>query len=231
MIGYLRKYKTGAIRIRTGVPDYSSLGETPQYDWMSSVYGNVTEELPNDAPTSLGKEVTITTYVDANLYHDWTTGRAVTGTLDFLNGTPIDWFSKRLNTVETATYGSEFVAARIATDRIIDMRMTLRYLGVPIKGKPYMFGDNESVVTSSTIPHSKLNKRHIALSYHRVQDVIAAKVLDFLHIDGKTNPADVLSKHCGHIDRWPHLKWLLFWQGAPPMEGEVIPRKKGGPKV
>jgi hypothetical protein len=116
MIGYLRKYKTDAIRIYTGVPNYSSLGETPQYDWMSSVYGNVTEELPNDAPTSLGKEVTITTYVDANLYHDWTTGRAVTGTLDFLNGTPIDWFSKRQNTVETATYGYEFVAARNGPD-------------------------------------------------------------------------------------------------------------------
>ena len=120
MIGYLRKYKTGAICICTGVPYYSSLGETPQYDWMSSVYGNVTEVLPNDAPSSLGKEVAITTYVDANLYHDWTTGRAVTRTLDLLNGTPIDWFSKRQNTVETATYGSEFVAARIATDWIID---------------------------------------------------------------------------------------------------------------
>jgi len=116
MIGYLRKYKTGAIRICTGVPNYSSLGETPQYNWMSSVYGNVTEELPNDAPTSLGKEVTITTYVDANLYHGWTTGRAVTGTLNFLNGTPIDWFSKRQNTVETATYGYEFVAARNGPD-------------------------------------------------------------------------------------------------------------------
>ena len=75
---------------------------------LVSKLGNVTEKLPNDAATSLGKEVTITTYVDANLSHDWTTGRAVTGTLDFLNGTPIDWFSKRQNTVETATYGSEF---------------------------------------------------------------------------------------------------------------------------
>ena len=191
---------------------------------MSSVYGNVTEELPSDAPASLGKEVTITTYVD----HDWTTGRAVTGTLHFLNGTPIDWLSKRQNTVETATYGSEFVAARIATDRIIDMRMTLRYLGVPIKGKSSMFGDNQSVVTSSTIPHSKLNKRHITLLYHRVREAIAAKALDFCNIDGKTNPADVLSKHCGHINAWPHLKWLLFWQGAPPLEGEVIPRKERG---
>jgi len=223
MIGYLRKYKTGAICICPGVPNYSSLGETPQYDWIISVYGNDTEELPNNAPTSLGKEVTITTYVDANLYHDWTTGRAETGTLDFLNGTPIDWFSKRQNTVETATYGSEVVAARIASDRIIDMRMTLRYLGVPIKGKSYMFGDNQSVVTSSTIPHS--------LSYHRVREAIAAKVLDFLHNDRKTNPANVLSKHCGHIDAWPHLKWLLFWQGAPPLGGEVIPHKKGEPKV
>jgi hypothetical protein len=73
-----------------------------------------------------------------------------------------------------------------------------------------MFGDNQSVVTSLTIPHSKLNKRHIALSYHRVREAIAAKVLDLLHIDEKTYPANVLSKHCGHIDAWPHLKWLHF---------------------
>jgi len=93
-----------------------------------------------------------------------------------------------------------------------------------------MFGDNQSVVTISTIPHSKLNKLHSAFLYHRVREAIAAKVLDFLHIDGKTNPAGVLSKHCGHIDAWPHLKWLLFWQGAP-LEGEVIPCNKGEPKV
>ena len=60
-----------------------------------------------------------------NLYHNWTTGRAVTGTLHFLNGTPINWFSKRQNTVETATYGSEFVAARIATNQVINLRLTL----------------------------------------------------------------------------------------------------------
>ena len=88
--------------------------------------------------------------------------------------------------------------------------MTLGYLVVAIKGKSYMLGDNQSVVTSSTIPHSKLNKRHIALLYHWVREAIAAKVLDLLHIDEKTYPANVLSKHCGHIDAWPHLKWLHF---------------------
>ena len=35
--------------------------------------------------------------------------------------------------METATYGSEFVGSKTATEQIIDLRHTLRYLGVPIK--------------------------------------------------------------------------------------------------
>ena len=71
-----------------------------------------------------------------------------------------DWFLKRQATVETATYGSEFVAAKTATEQIMDLRNTLRYLGVPILNMAHMFGDNKSVVMSSTIPQSILNKRH-----------------------------------------------------------------------
>ena len=44
--------------------------------------------------------------------------------------------------MDTATYGSEFVAARTAVERIIDLRLTLRYLGVPLRELDYMFGDN-----------------------------------------------------------------------------------------
>ena len=90
--------------------------------------------------------------MDANLHHDLGTGKAVTAVLHFLNQTPIDAYTKRQSTVETATYGSEFVAARTAVDQINVIRTTLRYLGVPIRDKSYMFGDKRSVVTSSTIP-------------------------------------------------------------------------------
>ena len=51
-------------------------------------------------------------YVDANLYHCMLTGHSVAGIIHLINGTPIDAFSKKQSTVETATYGSEFVAAR-----------------------------------------------------------------------------------------------------------------------
>ena len=124
------------------------------------VYCHVQEIIPDDIPDPLGKPITSTSTVDANMNH------SVTGCLHFVNHTPIDSYSQRQATVETATYGPEFVASKTATEQIIDLRHTLRYLGVPIKSQSYLFGDNRSVVTSSTLPHSTLGKRHNILAYH-----------------------------------------------------------------
>ena len=51
-----------------------------------------------------------------------------------------------------ATFGSEFTAAQIIVDYIIDLCTTLRYLGPPINTNTFMFGDNQTVVTNSSIP-------------------------------------------------------------------------------
>ena len=102
----------------------------------------------------------------------------------------------------------------------MDMRYTLRMLGVPVIDS-YMFGDNQSVITNSTVPHSQLNKRHNALVYHRVREAIAAAVMKFFKINGKKNLSDILSKHCGQPRVWPHVKTLLFWRG----DTSVIPDK------
>jgi hypothetical protein len=89
------------------------------------------------------------------------TGKSVSGVFHLFNKTPADWYAKKQDTSATATYGSEFNAARTATEQIIDNCLSLRYLGVPVK-ESFMFGDNESVVNSSNIPTGKLHKRHIA---------------------------------------------------------------------
>ena len=130
--------------------------------------------------------------------------------IHLLNQTPTDWSSKKTATVETATYGSEYIAARTCVDQTIDLRNTLRYLGVPIREKSYMFGDNKSVVDSSIKPHAKLHKRHNALSFHRVREAIASKFIVFSFLDGKYNPADILSKHWAYQTIWPLLRPLLF---------------------
>ena len=232
--GYLYRMKNGYIRVRTEEPDFSDLPFN-EYEWERSVYGNVKERRPSDAPRPLGKRVVLTTYKDANLYHDLATGRAVTGVLHFINQTPVDWFTKKQSTVETATYGAEFSAARTAIQQITALRLTLRYLGVPIHGPTHLFGDNESVVKSGSIPHSALHKRWHGLAYHYTREAIASKMVSFCHIPSELNPADVLSKHWGYNDVWRHLQAILFWQGDPGdllLEPETRKRlSKGSDKV
>ena len=162
------------IRICTEEPDYSAL-PTMEYEWAHSVYGTVTELQKEDWPTPRGNYITLLHFVDANLYHDIVTGRSVTGILHLVNKTPIEWYSKKQGTVETATFGSEFAAARTCTEQIIDLHDTLRYMGVPIRDKSYMFGDNKTVVDSSNTPHGKLHKRRSMLAYHQVQEAITSE--------------------------------------------------------
>jgi len=71
------------------VPDYSEL-PTHHFDWMNY-----------DIPSALGKKVTTTHRVDANLMPCLITGRFLIVFLPMCNQTPIDRFSKKQNTVET----------------------------------------------------------------------------------------------------------------------------------
>ena len=181
-----------------------------KHDWSYTVSGNVQEIIPNNCPKPLGKSVTTTTTLDANLLHCLATGASLTACLHFCNQTPTDWYSKKQATVETATYGSKFVAAKTATEQIMDLRYTLRYLGVPIKSKSY---DNRSVVTSATLPHSMLSKRHNILAFHRVREAIDTKIFDFHWIQSEYNLSDMLSKHWEHVKIFPMIQKLLITCG------------------
>ena len=212
IFGYLLKMKHAATRFRTSMPDHS---EHPivEYDWEKSVYSNAKELIPDDSPKSYGPSVSLTTFVDANLCHDMVSGKSITGIIHFLNKTPIDYYTKKQPVVETATYGSEYMAVRVATEQIIELRTFLRYLGVNLKGSTFMFGDNKSVVDSSNLPKARLHKRHVLLSFHRVREAISAKIICFIYIPGSINPADILSKHWGYQMVWSQLQPILFWKG------------------
>jgi hypothetical protein len=212
VFGYLRKCPDARVRFRTGIPNNEELFTVDEHDWMYTVYGNGSEDF-SGLPKPKGRAVRLSTFVNANLMHCKVTGRSCTGILHLLNQTPIDWFSKRQNTVETATYGSEFVAARQATEQIMDLRYTIRALGVPLDGPAWLLGDNQSVITSSTIPHSQLSKRWCALSYHRVREAVAMGVMHFCKIHGKQNPADIMTKYLGYNEFRPLAEPLLFWHG------------------
>ena len=154
----------------------------------------------------------MTTYVDANLLHNYITGRSCTGIIHLFNKTVMDWFSKLQANVETATYGSKFTALRTAIDQVHDLRYSARSLGIPIISPTYLFGDNLSTIISSTKSDGKIAKRWNILSFHRVREAVAHNVVRPFHIDGKDNPADVLSKHTSSNVWYELMRPLIFWR-------------------
>ena len=89
----------------------------------------------------------------------------------------------------------------------------LRYLGVLMKTKSYLFGDNRSVVTSSTLPHSTLGKRHNILAYHHIKEAIASNILSYHWIQTGYYLSDMLSKHLDHPSVYNMIIKLLITRG------------------
>ena len=122
---------------------------------MVPIYGEVSKILPTDASKPLGKTLKLAHYADANLFHDALSKRSVTSILRMINATPIDWYFKKQAIVEAVTYGSKFVATCIYVEHVIDLCNTLRYLGIPVKDRSYVFGNNEPV--QIFLPYLKQN--------------------------------------------------------------------------
>jgi len=74
-----------------------------------------------------------------------------------LGKVPISWYSKWQNTVESFTFGSEFIALRIAVEKCQSLRYKLRMFGVPIEGPSLVFCDNQSVTNNVSVPTSLLS--------------------------------------------------------------------------
>ena len=104
------------------------------------------------------------------------------------------WLSKRTNTVETSTFGSEIVALRNAVEMIEGLRYKLRMFGVPLEGATNVFCDNEAVTKNCSIPESTLQKKHHSINYHRNREAVAAGTIRIAYEDSTTNLADGFTK-------------------------------------
>jgi len=108
---------------------------------------------------------------------------------------PTVWYSRRRSTVETSTFGSDFVAMRQATELIEGLRYKLRMFGIPIDGPTGVYGDSGAVISNSSIPTLTLTKTHNAICYHRVREAVAAGTTAIGKVHTDHNLADLFTKH------------------------------------
>jgi hypothetical protein len=173
-------------------------------------YRRAKEAIPRDAPKPPGNIVSTHCFVDADHAGNHVTRRSQTGILIFVKRAPVIWYSKRQNTIEMSTFGSEFVVMRIAVELIEALQYKLRMFGIPIEGPTNMFCDNEVVTKNVTIPESTLKKKHNLIAYHRMREAVAAETICMTKEDGATNLADVLTKLLPQATKDFLCDWFMY---------------------
>jgi Reverse transcriptase (RNA-dependent DNA polymerase) len=96
-----------------------------KHDW-SAFYPKAKELIPNNMPEARGRPVQEIIFVDYDHAGDLITRRSRTGVLYYLNRSPVVWYTKKKNSVETSTFGSEFMALKTVVEMIKGMRYKLR---------------------------------------------------------------------------------------------------------
>ena len=209
IFAYLKNKHNSRIAFDPTYPEIN-YGDFHQREW-SNMYGNVKEEVPENAPEPLGKPFIMRAYVDADFAGEKLTRRSRTGYIIFLNMAPIYWYSKRQACIETSSFGSEFIAMKQCCEYIKGLRYKLRMLGVPVEDPCYVYGDNQSVLANVTNPDSVLKKKSNSIAYHYVREGVARKEWCMSYINTKNNPADILSKNMkSGRDRESKLKMIMY---------------------
>ena len=178
-------------------------------DW-TDFYGDIKEDILADMPEPLGVSVKITAFVDANHAGNVVTRRSQTGYVFYVNNAPILFSSKRQNTVEASTFGSEFIAMRTVSEVNDIIRYKLRMFGVPIDGPTDILCDNQSVTNSAQRPESTLSKKHLSICYHRVRESVAKQACRIGKVTDEENVSDLFTKILGIPKRDRCLEQLVW---------------------
>ena len=145
-------------------------------------------------PPPRGESVSTHCFVDSDHAGNTVTRRSQTSLLLFVNCAPIVWYSKRQNTVETSTFGSEFIAMKTAVEQIEVLRYKLCMFGVPLEGPTNIFCDKESVFKNTSIPDSTLKKKHTSICYHQSREVVAGGMVRIEKEGTTMNLSDLFTK-------------------------------------
>ena len=101
----------------------------PKLDWSNTVYANergeLVEDVPKGLPKPFKKELVIQMLVDSNHAGDHIMRRSRSGFLVFLNSALIYWTSKKQTTIETSSFGSEFMALKTSTEYLRGLQYKL----------------------------------------------------------------------------------------------------------
>ena len=158
-------------------------------------------------PQSLGNGFTNRCFVDAENAGESLMRRSRNGFIFMLKNAPIYWYSKKQTTVETITFGSEFMAVNQAEEYLQGLRYKIRMFGIHVNGPDFIYDDNQLVLVNSPTTESTLKKKIQSIASHFIGEGCASDEwrIHITYINTSLNVLDLMTKPLSGEKCWRFL--------------------------
>ena len=148
-------------------------------------------------------------FVDAAYANDQCKRRSTAGFVFTYCGGAIVYRSKTQSFTPISSTEAEFLAAVSCAKIALYLRSILFELGFPCKGPTRIYGDNASTIDIVNSTISTERSRHIYIQYFTIQDWKEWGCNELIHIPGKLNPSDNLTKPLGWVLHSRHCRCFM----------------------
>ena len=77
--------------------------------------------------------------------------------------------SKKQGSIDTSSFGIEFVAMKYCTGYIWGLKFKLQMMGIQCNCPAFIYGDNQSVLANTTMSHLIMKKNSNSIAYQFVR--------------------------------------------------------------
>ena len=96
--------------------------------------------------------------------------------------------------IETESFGSEFVAMKACTEYILGLKFKIHIMGIQCDFPAFIYGNNQSLLANTTMPHSILKKKSNSIEYHFVIEGTARDKWKDTYINTNDKKSNLLTK-------------------------------------
>mmetsp|Transcript_2441 Transcript_2441/g.3428 ORF Transcript_2441/g.3428 Transcript_2441/m.3428 type:complete len:402 (+) Transcript_2441:1306-2511(+) len=194
IFGYLKAHHNIELVLDHMIPDFDVELQIPRKNWRHTLFVDAKEIMPDKMPPPRGLGFTMIANVDSDHTGDEITRRSCTGFIVFLNNSPIYWFSKKQNGIETSSFGSEFIAPKQCCEYICGLQYKLHMMGIEVNGPAYIYGDNKSVLSNASVPESVFKKKSNSIAYNFVREGSSSDEWRVTYVNTNDNVANLPTK-------------------------------------
>ena len=101
------------------------------------------------------------------------------------------------------------IALRLCVKAIIALCFKLHSFGILVSTPARVYCDNESMVNATSKVEGRLNKKHLAICWHRIRESCTQAVCQVAKIRSEFNVADSFTKVLGTVRRTALIQQVL----------------------